>query len=343
MPELRQDFATKEWVIIATERAKRPEDFVKERSEPDRLPERDDKCPFCPGNERMTPEETYALRNGSGPNEPGWLVRVVPNKFPALVPDSRPYRSRSGLYLRMKGVGFHEVVIETPRHDKCPATLTEDEMTGVVSVYKQRYSELNRNPTNELILIFRNQGKQAGTSLIHPHSQIVATPIVPPAVRRTLYEAERFYDAMGRCVHCEIVNYELRVQERVVMDEPDFVVLVPYAAQVPFELTIIPKFHQASFGEIPDDKIGPFARVLWTTLRKLYYGLKNPDYNFAIITAPHYSQGEPHAHWHLRIRPRLTTPAGFEMGTQIFINTSLPEENAHFLRQVSIPEPSSEQ
>ncbi len=338
MPELRQDYATKEWVIIATERARRPEEFAKSREEPVRLPERDPHCPFCPGNEQMTPPEVLALRDGAVPDGPGWLVRVIPNKFPALIPDGRPHRSRSGIYLRMEGVGFHEVVIETPRHDQTLALLSPQEMERVVAVYRERYRQLNENPCNELILIFRNQGKQAGTSLIHPHSQIVATPIVPPAVRRSLYEAERYYDALGRCVICDIIDYELRVQERIVSDDPEFVTVVPFAAQVPFELLIIPKLHQASFGELLDDQIPSFSGVVRGALRKLYFALKNPDYNFAIFTAPHYTQGEPHSHWYLRIRPRLTTPAGFEMGSQIYINVSLPEENAQFLRQFPVPE-----
>lgn len=343
MPELRQDYATKEWVIIATERAKRPHDFVKGRSDPPSLPVHDPNCPFCPGNEHLTPGELFVLRDGgrgaedkeaSGTSATGWRVRVIPNKFPALVPDGRPKRSRHGLYLRMDGIGQHEVVIETPEHDKTLALLTLQQVTDVVRAYRARYRALNENPANELVLIFRNQGERAGTSLVHPHSQIVATPIVPVPIRRQLYEAERHYDAMGRCVYCDILAHELKVGERIVVDNEHFVAFVPYAAKGPFETHILPKNHQASFGELSDEHLVDFAAVLRTVLRKLYFGLKSPDYNFAIITAPHYQQGEPHFHWHLRILPRLTTPAGFEMGTGMFINVSLPEENAQFLRQV---------
>jgi UDPglucose--hexose-1-phosphate uridylyltransferase len=337
MPELRQDYATKEWVIIATERAKRPHDLIKGRSDPPPLPDHDPHCPFCPGNEHLTPGELFALRDGASPTEQ-WRVRVVPNKFPALVPDGRPQRSRRGLYLRMEGVGQHEVVIETPEHNKTLALLTVEQVTDVVRVYRARYQALNENPANELVLIFRNHGERAGTSLVHPHSQIVATPFVPVPIRRQLYEAERHYDAMGRCVYCDILAHELEAGERIVVDNTHFVAFVPYAARGPFEVHILPKVHQASFGELPDEQLDDFAATLRTVLRKLYFGLKNPDYNFAIITAPHYQQNEPHFHWHLRILPRLTTPAGFEMGTGMFINVALPEENAQFLREVELPE-----
>ena len=338
MPELRQDYATKEWVIIATERAKRPHEFTKGRADPPPLPERDPHCPFCPGNEDKTPPEVFAIRNNTPPDTTGWLVRVIPNKFPALVPDGRPQRSRQGLYLRMDGTGHHEVVIETPEHHKTLGLLTHKQVEDVVQADRARYQALNADPANELVLIFRNQGERAGTSLVHPHSQIVAMPIVPVPIRRQLYEAERHYDALGRCVFCDIIAYELEVKERIVLDSDQFIAFVPYAARGPFEVHILPKTHQASFGELRDEQVSDFAGVLQTVLRKLYFGLKNPDYNFAIITSPHYSQGEPHFHWHLRILPRLTTPAGFEMGTGMFINVAVPEENAQFLREVKLPE-----
>lgn len=334
MPELRQDLATKEWVIIATERAKRPHELVKGRSEPPLLPEYEPQCPFCPGNERNTPPEIFAVRDGTPPDEKGWKVRVIPNKFPALMPNGRPHRARHGIYLRMDGVGHHEVVIETPEHHKTLALLTQEQVEDVIQAYRVRYLALNADPANELVLIFRNQGERAGTSLVHPHSQIVATPIVPVPIRRCLYEAERHYDALGRCVFCDIIEHELSVGERIVVDNRYFLAFVPYAARVPFEVHILPKQHQAAFGELPDDQISDFAMTLRTVLRRLYFGLKNPDYNFAINTAPHYSQGEPHFHWHLRILPRLTTPAGFEIGSGMYINVALPEENADFLRNV---------
>ncbi|MCS7264592.1 MAG: galactose-1-phosphate uridylyltransferase [Armatimonadetes bacterium] len=338
MPELRQDYATKEWVIIATERAKRPHDFLKGRKEPEPLPNYDPNCPFCPGNEHMTPPETFAIRNGTLPNTSDWRVRVVPNKFPALVPDGRPKRTRLGLYLRMDGVGHHEVVIESPEHDKTLALLPNWQVEDVVRAYLSRYRALNANPSNELVLIFRNQGEKAGTSLVHPHSQIVATPIVPVPIRRALYEAERHYDALGRCVFCDILEHELECKERIVAENEHFVAFVPYAARVPFEVHILPSQHQASFGELPDEQVNAFAAILKLVLSKLYFGLKNPDYNFAIITAPQYSQGEPHFHWNLKILPRLTTPAGFEIGSGMYINIALPEENAKFLREQEVPE-----
>jgi len=238
----------------------------------------------------------------------------------------------------MDGVGHHEVVIESPEHNKTLALLTQQQFEDVIRAYLSRYQALNANPANELVLIFRNQGERAGTSLVHPHSQIVATPIVPVPIRRALYEAERHYDALGRCVFCDIIDHELNCNERMVAENKDFVAFVPYAARVPFEIHILPRQHQASFGELPYEQVSAFAAILRLLLRKLHFGLKNPDYNFVISTAPHYSQGEPHFHWHLKILPRLTTPAGFELGSGMYINVALPEENAEFLREQEVPE-----
>ena len=245
MPELRKDPISQRWVIIAAERGQRPSDF---RTEAPIVEVNPRVCPLCPHNEDRTPPEVFAIRlDGSQPNTPGWLVRVVPNKFPALIPNGRPQRVRLGLYLRMEGIGHHEVVIEAPEHDKTLALLSQHQVEDVVRAYRARYRALNANPSNELVLIFRNQGERAGTSLVHPHSQIVATPIVPPPIRRALYEAERHYDALGRCVFCDIIEHERELGERIVAENRYFVTLVPYTARVPFAVPILPLEHQATF------------------------------------------------------------------------------------------------
>lgn len=340
MSELRQDFATKEWVIIATERAKRPEAWRrKEPLEP--LPEHDPRCPFCPGNEAQTPSEVFSLRGvGSEPDGPGWRLRVIPNKFAALTPleaGGNLKRLRRGVYLQMPGVGYHEVIVESPRHNLSPALMSPTEVMEIVLAYQARYIELDQDPSVQLITIFRNHGPLAGASLRHPHSQLVATPMVPLHIRHRLYEAQRHYDALGTCVFCDIVEFECQAQERIVLANEEFVAFVPYAARVPYEVWIVPREHQASFGESTVEQAAGLAAMLQAVLARLYHGLGDPDYNYVINTAPHHSSGEPFYHWHVQILPRLTTPAGFELGSGVHINISLPEETAAHLRSVEVP------
>jgi UDPglucose--hexose-1-phosphate uridylyltransferase len=332
MPEVRQNLVTKEWVIIATERAKRPEEFSR-KSEPRKLPPHDPSCPFCPGNESMTPKEVLKYEG-----ESGWLVRIVPNKFPALVPNGQPRRLRDGIYLRMDGVGKHEVIIETPQHNETIATLSRQHVELVVQAYYERFCELSKEPYCSLIIIFRNQGERAGTSLVHPHSQLIGMPFIPLHIRRYMYELERHYDALGRCAVCDILEYELKEGVRVFWSNEHFLCLVPYAASFPYEIWVIPLRHQASFSELRGDELSALADALKVALLKLHIGLNQPDYNFVLHSAPHFSAGEPFYHWYVRIVPRLTTPAGFELGSGISINVSLPEENATHLRNVELPE-----
>jgi len=336
MPEIRLNPTTKEWVIIATERAKRPKDFAKGKTKAPAPPPHDDSCPFCPGNEAQTPGEVFAIREPGAEHDPQrWLVRVTPNKFPALACGGTAEhvgRVCDNGYLRMPGLGQHEVVIESPEHDKTLATLDDDQVERVVRAYRRRYVELDAMASNELILIFRNQGEKAGTSLIHPHSQIIALPVVPVHIRNRLYTAQRYYDEQGTCVYCDMIKAESKSQKRIVMSNGDFIALVPYAATVPYETWILPVKHQASFGAVDNAECEGAGHALKEVLGKMHRLLDNPDYNFSIQTAPHYSASEPHYHWHVEILPRLTTPAGFEIGTHMYINVTLPERAAEDLR-----------
>jgi len=334
MPELRQDPATKQWVIVAKERAKRPHDFMK-HSMPPPLPAYKADCPFCPGNERMTPPETLAYRRGGPANGPGWWVRVVPNKFSALVPDgSLSRKEEEGLFRKMDGVGQHEVIIEIPQHNQCLALMEDKQVEEVLLAYRERYLALREDPRFKLIIIFKNQGQAAGTSLEHPHSQLVATPIVPLSIRHRFEKAASHFDDHGTCVYCDIIQEGLGVRTRLILETERFVVFHPFASRSPFETLILPKEHEASFGSISMGDAKEFARALKTALCKLYQGLNNPDYNYMIHTAPIKDEHEDYFHWHLQILPRLTNPAGFELGTGIFINTALPEETAAFLRDL---------
>jgi UDPglucose--hexose-1-phosphate uridylyltransferase len=339
MPELRQNLATKEWVIISTERAKRPEEF-KEKAKKEEAEDYDEKCPFCEGNEDQTGSELMAYRNSHQQDMPGWRVRVVPNKFPALVSPRTSFagvmRSQFAIYNCMEGVGKHEVIIEHPKHNKTVGTLSVEETCLMVSAYRDRYIDVISNPNFQMVIIFRNQGNLAGASLRHPHSQLVATPVVPSYIRYRLLEAQRYFDDFGRCVYCDILNFELKEKKRLILENEDFVAFCPYAAATPYEVLIFPRHHQSSFGEMEKAKIKPLAQILQNVLAKIYHSLNNPDYNYVINTAPHYSAGEPHFHWNLQILPRLSTRAGFEIGSGISINVSLPEETARFLREATI-------
>jgi UDPglucose--hexose-1-phosphate uridylyltransferase len=334
MPELRQDPATKQWVIIATERAKRPHDFSRPAAQIS-IPEFKADCPFCPGNEGMTPPETMAYRHGGTANGPGWWVRAFPNKFSALVPEGSLTRKEAeGFFRTMDGVGQHEVIVESPRHNLCIPLMEDKQVEEVILAYRERYLILREDPRFKVIIIFKNHGSKAGTSLEHPHSQLVAAPIVPLSIRYRIEKAYTHYDDEGTCVYCDILREGLKVRTRLVLETDRFAAFHPFASRAPFETWIIPKRHNASFGSITMDEAKEFAYVLRKTLGKMYRGLNNPDYNYIIHTAPIKDEQEEYFHWHLQILPRLLTPAGFELGTGMFINTALPEETAAFIRDI---------
>jgi UDPglucose--hexose-1-phosphate uridylyltransferase len=332
MPELRQNIITREWVIIATERAKRPDEFIRPKKTVTPVPAFDPGCPFCPGNESMSAAETYRVADREG-----WQVRVVENKFPALSREGDRVRQIDGVYRSMSGVGFHEVVVEHRRHDLSPALYPVQDLTKILVAYQQRYRQIRKDPRVEAIIIFKNHGESAGTSLAHPHSQIAATPIVPTQVRHRLDEAIRFFDETGECVFCTTLRRELADRIRIVASTDSFVVFIPFAALSPFHLWIFPVRHCSSFDEIEEYEIRDLAVTLHTVLGKLYYGLNDPDYNFSIRSIPAREGEREYFHWYLTVIPRIVRTAGFEIGSGMYINTSLPEESASFLRGVQLP------
>lgn len=333
MPELRQGRATKDWVIVATERAKRPDQFKTEVPQRE-LPPVDIHCPFCPGNEAMTPPEALAYRSGlSAPNSPGWRLRVVPNRFSALVPEGNLMREQvDDFFRRMDGVGMHEVIVEVPEHNKTMATMEDSQAEEVFLAYRERYQELGKDKRINMVTIFKNHGLMAGTSLEHTHSQLIATPIVPTHIRHLLEEAVRYYDDHGTCVFCDTMQVEVRAQKRLVLNTANFVALEPFASRAPFETCVIPKKHNASFGSISEREAREAANVTQSILQRLYFKLGNPDFNYMIHTAPFKDAEEDYYHWYIQILPRLTTTAGFELGSGVHITTALPEQTAEFLR-----------
>jgi UDPglucose--hexose-1-phosphate uridylyltransferase len=331
MPEFRQNMVSKEWVIIATERAKRPSDLVQKGEGKNPLPPHKKDCPFCPGNESMTPPPLFSIeRDGV------WSLRVVPNKFAALQTHLIPERKHEGRFLKVDGFGIAEVIIETPLHNRTIATMDLEEVKNTVVAYRERYAALSTIEQLDLITIFRNYGEKAGTSLEHPHSQIIATPIVPPHVRDPLYQSQLACDTYGDCIYCGMMEEERRQQVRVVRESKYFLVICPFASRSPFETRIHPKIHRSSFATISDQEVVDFAFVLQDTLKRLYFGLNDPDYNYIIRSAPIQDREVKYHHWYVVIVPKLTTPAGFEIGTGIYINTTPPEQCAEFLRGVQI-------
>lgn len=330
MPELRQNFITKEWVIIATERAKRPEEMVVRR-ELKPLAEFVPTCPFCPGNENKTPPEIFRIAdNGS------WKVRVVPNKFAALARDQEPLRTIHRSRRSINGFGVHDVIIESPQHSAVIALMSDEHVAEILRTYKSRYDELSKDLRIAHITIFKNHGQDAGTSLEHTHSQLIASPVISHQVRQRFYEALRHYDEYGECPSCQMIKEELSEQTRVVMLTKYFAALELFASPTPFCTHICPLRHRASFGDITPEEINDLASVLRLMLAKFYVGLQNPDFNFTIRTAPAESIGVRYFHWYLSIIPRLTRVAGFELGSGMFINTVLPEAAAQFLREVQV-------
>jgi len=330
VPELRQNFFTKEWVIIATERAKRPEELATHR-EPQTVPSFVESCPFCPGNEAKTPPEV--MRSPANTGEP-WAVRVIPNKFAALSSKIQPTRSVQRLRRCVEGFGFHEVIIDSPDHSCCMALLPDEQVAKILRAYRERYALLSMDHRINHVTIFKNHGVDAGASLQHPHSQLIATPVIPSQVRNRLHEALRHYDDAGECMFCHMVEREIEDHTRIVLQSEHFVAMEIFASPTPFATHIFPLRHMASFGSIAPAEILDLARVLRTLLAKLYIGLGNPDLNFTIRSAPSDYGGARHFHWYVSVIPRLTRVAGFELGSGIYINTVLPEAAAEFLRNI---------
>jgi UDPglucose--hexose-1-phosphate uridylyltransferase len=331
MPELRQNFFTKEWVIIATERAKRPEEMATHRP-PQTVPSFVESCPFCPGNENKTPPEVMR----SPANSESWAVRVIPNKFAALSSEVQPTRSVQRLRRCVEGFGFHEVIVDSPDHSCCMALLPDAQVARIIGVYKERYNALSLDHRINHVTIFKNHGVDAGASLQHPHSQLIATPVIPSQVRQRLHEALRHYDDAGECMFCHMVEREVEDQTRIIHKSDHFVTMEVFAAATPFATHIFPLRHMASFGSISAAEITDLARVLRTLLAKLYVGLENPDLNFTIRSGPSDYVSARHFHWYVSVIPRLTRVAGFELGSGMYINTVLPEAAAEFLRNIKV-------
>ena len=334
MPELRKDPVTGRWVIIATERAKRPTDFVREKVEIRGV----GFCPFCSGNEAKTPPEILSYRkDGSARNTPGWSLRVVPNKFPALGIEGTLNRQGEGLYDKMNGIGAHEVIIETPEHQQTLATMPVRGVEDVLWAYRDRILDLKKDRRFKYALIFKNHGDAAGASLEHTHSQLIALPVVPKFVREEVISAKDYYSYKERCIFCDIIRQEIDDGVRVIAENQSFITMAPYAPRFPFEMWILPKTHQSAFEESQKFEFEQLAAMLKDMLMRLDKVLDYPAFNHIIHTSPIPEASNDYYHWHLEIMPKLTKMAGFEWGTGFYINPTPPEESAKFLREAVAP------
>jgi UDPglucose--hexose-1-phosphate uridylyltransferase len=331
-PELRKDPVTGRWVIIAGERGQRPNPFRHYAPAADA----GDDCPFCPGHETMTPAEVLAFReaSGDGGSARSWSVRVVPNLFPALRIEGTLDKRAEGLYDVMRGIGAHEVVIESPDHDSDPARYTPGQMVEVISAYRDRTTDLLRDTRFRYVLVFKNHGAAAGATLSHPHSQIIALPVVPARLEAELAGARRYFDYRGRCVYCDILSQELSDGRRLVTQNAEFIALAPFASRFPFEVLVLPRRHDAFFWTLAKQQVEALAGILQDVLRRYRLALKDPPYNYIIHTAPPGHPGPEVYHWQVEVMPKLTEVAGFEWGSGFFINPTPPEEAARALRDL---------
>lgn len=340
MPELRHDPIQKRWVIISTQRALRPDDFFVSNEHP-----RASFCPFDEGHEDKTPPEIAAIRDGSAANRPGWKVRVVPNRFAALKIEGDLDRQGMDVYDKMNGVGAHEVIIETPEHEVGLAEMPIEQLCLVLTMYRERLRDLMRDRRLKYVLLFKNHGFNAGATLAHPHTQIIATPVTPKIIANELQSAQQHFLLKERCLFCDVITSELNRGERIVRVTDDYVVLAPYASRFPFEIFVAPRRHRHDFAAITDIEILRLAETMKDIMHRLKVALKDPPYNFVIHTIPnvaatrrprYWETLEDDFHWHIEILPRLTRMAGFEWGTGFYINPTPPEDCARFLRDVEI-------
>ena len=329
MSEVRQDPVTGDRVIIARNRAERPQQFrtvAQARTAED--------CPFCEGSESNTPGEIVARRSGiTKPNQVGWQIRVVPNKYPAVQMDAAaPTNGQGGLYASSAAIGEHEVIIESPQHIARTVRLTEGQLTDVMLVYRDRLRALHSNQQLNHAIVFKNVGPAAGATIPHLHSQLVALPFVPEYAQRQINGASAYHRNHDSCVYCDIIRSEQTTAERIVCESDRFLVFCPFAARCPYETWIIPKNHQSRYDVIANTEVTELAELLRALLLKIDNTLDQPAYNYYLQSAPFGDEHESYCHWHLAVFPRITTLAGFEWSTGCFINPEAPEDASRQLK-----------
>lgn len=330
MGELRKDPITGRWVIVDTDSPLSPKDFEKEIHQ-----WRGGECPFCYGNESLTPPEIEAIRiEETHPNTPGWKVRVVSNKFPALMIEGDLDKRGVGIYDMSCGIGAHEVIIETPYHYKDIPSLLDEEVKDILEMCCRRATDLKNDKRFKYVLIFKNHGPSAGASLEHPHTQLIALPMIPKNVIEELYGSHYYFEYRERCIFCDILRQELQEKERIVLENRNFLAFCPFVSRFPFEIWILPKKHNPDFFSIKIGELGDLAKILKEVLRKAKKLLSSPAYNYIIHTSPLDGIEYESYHWHIEIMPKLTRVAGFEWGTGFYVVPTPPEVAAKYLKEV---------
>lgn len=321
--ELRKDPTTRRWVIIATDRWKRPQELVKKGQTVAKAA-----CPFDPGSEDLKTACVYL--HWAHPEQ--WYVSVLPNKYPALAYEGVPRMVVKGMYTTIDAVGGHEVFIDTPRHSATVATMSNGELEALLNAYRERFKFWMSDDRVKYVLIFKNQGKGSGASLVHPHTQLAAIPVVPPRVLEELEKGERYFKINHQCIYCDMVHDEISFKRRIVHESRYFVVICPFASRFPFELMILPKRHASTFIDLDFRELSDLAETIGSLFKSIKHELNNPPFNWLIHVAPQYAPNLRFYHWHMEIIPRLTEVAGFEWGAGVYINPTPPEEAAKILK-----------
>lgn len=341
---LRQNPVTGEWVIYSPERGGRPDDYPEGEQHPQDIPAHDPQCPFCPGNEDRL---TEILQERDHPEENGWMTRVVSNKYPIVSDVVHPKRRRGvdphpssarqtdPLFPSTSVSGSHEVLIESSRHDHRIPEMSRGEFQLVVSTYQDRYQIYQEMDRIQAVVLFRNHGAAAGTSLRHPHAQLIAVDILPKHIQEQAKRARAHYQQQGSCLICDLAQGERERGKRVIAENEGYLSVVPYFARSPYEIWILPKVHQTHFGSIPEKNSRLLAYSLQDQLRRLDQVLDDPDYNYVVQGPATRGKSDPAQHWYLQILPRISRPAGFEIGSGLQVNTSLPEQDAQQLREIT--------
>lgn len=329
MPEWRKDTVTGRWVIVSTDRGKRPSDFGNVSKTRD-----GGFCPLCEGNESHTPSEVLAFRSqGSRKDGPGWWVRVIPNKFPVLRQDIGLKRRGEGMYDKISGFGYHEVIVETPNHDKVFSNMTTGEIEEVLWAYHNRITNLEHDERVKYVHIVKNHGRQVGGILEHSHSQLAGLPIVPKRIKEEIYGAQYYYDYKERCAYCDMIDAEEKDIKRLISMNDEAVAFCPFASRVPFECWILPRKHFSSFEQVEKNDMKGLAGMIGEVLSRLYRVLDDPPFNMVLHTLPTNQSRTESYHFHFEIFPRLVHQTEWTLGADISVNPTPPEDAARYLRE----------
>ncbi|MBA2665252.1 MAG: galactose-1-phosphate uridylyltransferase [Bradymonadaceae bacterium] len=331
MPVLRKNPVTNQWVIIATERAKRPRDYKVERQSLE-----SSFCPFCAGNEDATPREICVYRDAAAQSAKRWNVRVVPNKYPALRVEGSLEMRGDGMYDTMEGIGAHEVIIESPDHVIDFSSLSVSEISTVLWAWRDRIVDLRKDARLKCVMIFKNQGAEAGATLEHVHSQLIALPVVPQRLQEELDGAQRYFEFRERCVFCDMLRQELESGVRIVHENAHVVAFAPFASRFPFEVWILPRRHEPWYEAGTQQIYDATADALRVVIKKLNIALDQPAFNLMLHSAPFVHENVAHYHWHIELIPKLNTVAGFEWASGFHINPTPSETAAQHLRDIEI-------